>query len=102
MFTSLIDSISPDNVSVLSKQKRFNILKKSVREKSDVGKEKIAHTFKHLLRVVEEEYIRQMKKCIILREMQNFSTHERFQNLKVPIRLHAKAAPYLAVVKIPK
>ena len=37
MFTSLVDSISPDNVSVLSKQKRFNILKKSVREKNEIA-----------------------------------------------------------------
>lgn len=101
-FTNLVDSISPDHVSILSKQRRFNLLKKSMREKSDVGKEKIADTFKHLLRVVEEEYIRQMKKCIILREMQNFNTHERFRSLKVPIRLPSRAAPYLAVVKIPK
>jgi len=63
MFTSLVDSISPDNVSILSKQRRFNLLKKSMREKTtEIGREKIAETFKHLLRVVEEEYIRQMKK----------------------------------------
>lgn len=102
MFTSLVDSISPDNVSILSKQRRFNLLKKSMREKTDIGREKIAETFKHLLRVVEEEYIRQMKKCIILREMQNVNTHDRFKNLKIPIRLPTKAAPYLAVVPIPK
>jgi hypothetical protein len=102
MFTSLVDSISPDHVSILSKQRRFNLLKKSMREKTDIGREKIAETFKHLLRVVEEEYIRQMKKCIILKEMQNVSTHDRFQNLRVPIRLPARAAPYLAVVQIPK
>lgn len=102
MFTSLVDSISPDNVSILSKQTRFNLLKKSMREKTEIGKEKIAETFKHLLRVIEEEYIRQMKKCILLREMQNVNTHERFQNLKVPIRLPCRAAPYLAVVPIPK
>lgn len=101
-FTALVDSISPDHVSVLSKQRRFNLLKKSMREKTDIGREKIAETFKHLLRVVEEEYVRQMKKCILLREMQNVSTHERFQNLKVPIRLPCRAAPYLAVVKIPE
>ena len=34
--------------------------------------------------------------------MQSNSTHDRFTNLRVPIRLQAKAAPYLAVVKVPK
>lgn len=101
-FTSLVDSISADNVSILSKQRRFNLLKKSMREKTDIGREKIAETFKHLLRVVEEEYVRQMKKCIILKEMQNFGTHDRFNNLKIPIRLPSRSAPYLAVVPIPK
>mmetsp|Transcript_42325 Transcript_42325/g.49281 ORF Transcript_42325/g.49281 Transcript_42325/m.49281 type:complete len:517 (+) Transcript_42325:805-2355(+) len=103
MFTSLVDSISPDNVSILSKQRRFNILKKSVREKSEsISENKIADTFKHLIRVVEEEYIRQMKKCILLNEMQNFNTHERFKNFKVPIRLPSRSAKYLAVVPMPK
>lgn len=101
-FTSLVDSISADNVSILSKQRRFNLLKKSMREKTDIGREKIAETFKHLLRVVEEEYVRQMKKCIILKEMQNYNTHDRFNNLKIPIRLPSRSAPYLAVVPIPK
>ena len=41
-FTALVDSISADNVSILSKEKRFNLLKKSMREKTDVGREQIA------------------------------------------------------------
>ena len=103
MFTSLVDSISPDNVSILSKQRRFNLLKKSMREKTiEIGREKIAERFKHLLRVVEEEYIRQMKKWILLKEMQSTSTHERFASFKIPIRLPSKSAKYLAVVPIPK
>lgn len=102
MFTALVDSISPDKVSILSKERRFNLLKKSMREKTDVGKEQIAGTFKKLLRIVEEEYVRQMKKCIILRDMQSVGTHGRFTDLKVPIRLPSRSAPYLAVVPIPK
>ena len=41
-FTALVDSISADNVSILSKEKRFNVLKKSMREKTDVGREQVA------------------------------------------------------------
>lgn len=101
-FTELIDSIPPTNVSVLSKERRFNILKKSMREKNDIGREKVAETFKQLLRVVEEEYIRQMKKCIVLRDFQSCSTHEKYEELKVPIRLPSRSARYLGVIPIPK
>lgn len=45
-FTALVDSISPDNVSILSKERRFNLLKKSMREKTDIGREQIAGKFK--------------------------------------------------------
>lgn len=58
-------------MSTLSKERRFYFLSKSVRESDKFDPDKILTTFKHLLRVVEEEYIRQMKKCIILKEMED-------------------------------
>ena len=102
LFTNLVDSISSGSVSILSKEQRFNILKKSMREKNDIGRKKVAETFKQLLRVVEEEYIRQMKKFIVLKDFQNHSSHEKFQELKIPLRLPSRSARYLGVVPIPK
>lgn len=54
------------------------------------------------MRVVQEEYVRQMKKCIVLKQMQDPSNHERFIQHKVPIRLTKSTAPYFGVVRCPK
>jgi len=58
-----------------------------VRESDKFNLDKIFGTFKNLLRVVEEEYIRQMKKCVILKEMEDPENYAKFERLKVPIRL---------------
>jgi hypothetical protein len=58
-----------------------------VRESDKFNPDKIFGTFKNLLRVVEEEYIRQMKKCVILKEMEDPENYAKFERLKVPIRL---------------
>lgn len=43
-----------------------------------------------------------MKKCIILKEMQDSDNHAKFQKLKIPIRLPKRTAPYFGVVRCPK
>jgi hypothetical protein len=43
-----------------------------------------------------------MKKCIVLKEMQNTESHEKFAKLKIPIRLPKRTAPYFGVVRCPK
>jgi hypothetical protein len=91
-----------DSVSVLSKERRYNFLSKCVRESDKFDPDKVYNTFKHLMRVVEEEYIRQMKKCIVLKEMQDTESHEKFAKLKIPIRLPKRTAPYFGVVRCPK
>jgi dynein heavy chain len=101
-FTDLIDSISADKVSVLSKERRYNFLSKCVRESDKFDPDKVYATFKHLMRVVEEEYVRQMKKCIVLKEMQDPTMHAKFQRLKIPVRLPRRTAPYFGVVRCPK
>jgi hypothetical protein len=77
-FTNLVDSISSDQVSVLSKERRYKFLSKCVRESDKFDPDKVYATFKHLMRVTEEEYVRQMKKCIVLKEMQDPTKWERF------------------------
>lgn len=54
------------------------------------------------MRVVEEEYVRQMKKCIVLKEMQDPALHYKFTKLKIPIRFSARTYPYHGVVRCPK
>jgi len=86
-FTNLVDSVPTDSVSTLSKERRFYFLHKSVRPSDKFDPAKIYPTFKALLRVVEEEYIRQMKKCVVLKEMEDTTNFEKFARMKIPIRL---------------
>lgn len=101
-FTNLVDSVPTDSVSTLSKERRFYFLHKSVRPSDKFDPAKIYPTFKNLLRVVEEEYIRQMKKCVILKEMEDTANREKFSRMKIPIRLSKKTSPYFGVVRCPK
>ncbi|PCI27097.1 hypothetical protein COB52_05360 [Candidatus Kaiserbacteria bacterium] len=57
-FTALVDSIPAEKVSVLSKERRYNFLSKCIREKDKFEADKVYNTFKHLMRIVEEEYCR--------------------------------------------
>ena len=91
-----------DQVSTLSKEHRFFFLSKSVRDSDKFDPDKIYVTFKNLLRVVEEEYIRQMKKCVILKEMEDPIHFEKFSRQKIPIRLSKRTSPYFGVVRCPK
>ena len=98
----MVDSVPTDSVSTLSKQRRFFFLHKSVRPSEKFDADKVYPTFKNLLRVVEEEYIRQMKKCIVLKQMEDTSNYEKFARMKIPIRLAKKTSPYFGVVRCPK
>ncbi len=74
-FTNMVDAVPSEQVSTLSKDRRRSILSKCVRESDKLDPDKVHAIFKHLMRVIEEEYVRQMKKCVILREMQEPSMH---------------------------
>lgn len=43
-----------------------------------------------------------MKKCVILKEMEDPANFQKFDRLKVPIRLSKKTSPYFGVVRCPK
>lgn len=100
--TNLVDSVPSDAVSTLSKEKRYYFSYKSIRQNDRFDPDKIQSTFKHLVRVVEEEYVRQMKKCVILKEMEDPANFMKFQRMKIPIRLTKKTSPYFGVVRCPK
>ena len=101
-FTALIDSQPSDSVSLLSKERRESFLTKCMRENNKFNPDFVLQQFTSLMRVVQEEYVRQMKKCIVLKQMQDPSQHERFAKQKVPIRLNKKTSPYFGVVRCPK
>lgn len=73
-----MDSIPADKVSVLSKERRYNFLSKCIREKDKFEADKVYNTFKNLMKIVEEEYCRQMKKCIILKDMMDPHSHSTY------------------------
>lgn len=101
-FTALVDSIPPDAVSILSKERRESFLKKCISENDKFESSAVYNTFSNLMRVVQEEYIRQMKKCIVMKEMHDPSQFAKFEKLKVPIRINKKTSPYFGVVRCPK
>ena len=43
-----------------------------------------------------------MKKCVILKEMEDPSNFEKFARMKIPIRLSKKTYPYCGVVRCAK
>jgi hypothetical protein len=43
-----------------------------------------------------------MKKCVILKEMEDTSNYDKFKRMKIPIRLSKKTSPYFGVVRCPK
>jgi len=101
-FTNFVDQVPADQVSVLQRERRLNFLGRCVRETDKFDPDKVHAIFKHLMRVVEEEYVRQMKKCVVLREMQDPATHSKFQAMKIPVRIQRRTAPYFGVVRTPQ
>lgn len=98
-FTNYVDSIPSDAVSGLTRDRRENFLAKCMRENDKYDADTVYHTYTLLMRVVQEEFVRQMKKCIVLKEMSDPSNHHKFAKLKIPIRLSKKTAPYFGVVR---
>jgi len=43
-----------------------------------------------------------MKKCVIIKEMEDTNNYEKFKRMKIPIRLSKKTSPYFGVVRCPK
>jgi hypothetical protein len=66
-FTSFVDSLPTESVSTLSKQRRDAFMNKCLTENHKFSPELVYKQFTELMRVVQEEYIRQMKKCIVLK-----------------------------------
>lgn len=97
-FTREVDKVKHNAVSTLSKTRRESFMRKCIHETDRFEQNAIYRTFSSLMRVVQEEYIRQMKKCLIMQEMQDPSIFFKFMALKVPIRINKYTYPYFGVV----
>ena len=97
-FTREVDKVKHDAVSTLSKERRESFMRKCIQESDRFEQNAIYRTFSDLMRVVQEEYIRQMKKCIVMQEMHDPANFGKFIACKVPIRLNKYTYPYFGVV----
>ena len=66
-----------------------------------LGKSNNLYFLEYQRRLVEEDFIRQMKKCFIFYDMQNTVSHKFYFNKKLPIKFCVKAVPYYGVELIP-
>ena len=97
-FTKEVDKVKHDAVSTLSKERRESFMRKCIQESDRFEQNAIYRTFSDLMRVVQEEYIRQMKKCIIMGEMHDPANFAKFVAAKTTIRLNKYTYPYFGVV----
>ena len=98
-FIDLVDNVPADTVSQLQKKIKENIMKKTTFELKHTDKYK--EIIKHLLVIVEEEYVRAMKKCVILLKMQDPKNDPEFIVKKVRIKRERKVVPEFGNVRIP-
>ena len=97
-FTKEVDKVKHDSVSTLSKERRESFMRKCIQESDRFEQNAIYRTFSDLMRVVQEEYIRQMKKCIVMGEMHDPENFAKYIAAKVTIRLNKYTYPYFGVV----
>jgi hypothetical protein len=88
-----VDAIPVTLVSQMQKETQTQILQKTVKPFAGFNVEKNMPVFKRLMEVVVEDYVRTMKKCIVLREMENPEHDQHFEEAKVPIKRTEKVVP---------
>lgn len=96
-FTNCVDNVPSDAVSMLSEERRANFLDKCMRDQDKYTADFLYKTFTNLMRVVQEEYTRQMKKCIVMKQMHHPMNFGKFEKMKIPVRLNKRTYPYLGV-----
>ncbi len=97
-FTREVDKVKHEAVSTLSRERRESFMRKCIQESDRFEQNAIYRTFSDLMRVVQEEYIRQMKKCLVLQDMQDPANFSKYIAAKVPIRVNKYTYPYFGVV----
>jgi len=99
-FQNYAESIGDERVSILSPEWERAIQNK-VLDKKRMREEEYNWglvQFKKAIRTAEAEYLREMKKCIVLREMMDEKNHEKFKNKRIKLRRNKKVIPYLGII----
>lgn len=100
-FMNYVDEIPGSSVSQLRKETKTKILKSAVATNKDYESEKYVDVFKTLMAVVDEEYVRAMKSCVVLRKMQNPENDNSFELMRLPVKRSTKEVPYFGTISIP-
>lgn len=81
-----MNSRPAEKVSQLKKEWKARLLQLSVDATKNIDIEKYLHTCRYLIAKVDEEYIKQMKKCLVIKEMENPLNLTKFQRLKLKLK----------------
>jgi len=99
-YLNYIDDLPANLVSQLRKDQKEIILRRSKETFKEFSAEKYVEQFKQLVSVVDEEYVRAMKQCIVLRKMQDPENDSEFQSARIPIRRKVKTVPEFGTIGI--
>jgi hypothetical protein len=99
-FQNYAEAIPDEGVSTLSpewqRQIQMKVLDKRRAKEEDYNWG--LTQFKKAIRTAEAEYLREMKKCIVLRQMQDPNHQEKFRNKRIKIRRTKKVIPFLGII----
>ena len=98
-FLDIVDNVNASTVSQLQKSIKNKIMQKAIATIANPDKYK--DILKHLLVVVDEEYVRAMKKCVILLKMQDSKNDPEFIVKKVKIKREKVEVPEFGTLRIP-
>ncbi|OMJ85003.1 hypothetical protein SteCoe_13780 [Stentor coeruleus] len=100
-FLDCIDDVSAEKVSELSRDIKYKIIHKA-QATYKAGRDKDqTESIKVLMKVVEDEYVRSMKKWIILLRMRDPNNDGEFIAKRIVIRRPKYIAPYYGTLRIP-
>lgn len=90
--TGAVSKLAPD----WEKQIQNKVLDKRRMKEEDYNS--AMWQFKKAVRTVEAEYLREMKKCIVMREMMDDNNRQKFRNKRIKLRRNKKVIPYLGII----
>lgn len=102
-FQDYAEQIPDNKVSVLSEDWVRHIKKKSApKKRSRLSDEEIGwqrQMTEKILNTVRAEYVREMKKCMVLSEMKDKKTHKKFNDLRINLRKETHQVNYYGTIR---
>jgi dynein heavy chain len=102
-FQNYAEKVPDDKVSTLSKTWTNRIISKALAKRRKTKDEDLNYVdvfTKKIMKTVEAEYVREMKKCFVLGEMLDKNNREKFQKLKIDIRKDKPVVPYYGTIGV--